>query len=139
MAKQLTDPQRAWLAGHRDRSAAWLHTCLWDGFEIHHIDGDHNNNEIGTKGGANSRKNMSARQARVLARRAAKARWRPFRDDFGCAMTKLATDKFEQDAIVFSDSLDVMIKQAALVRSALLSLCVTTERSVIGRFALCEL
>jgi hypothetical protein len=31
--------------------------------------------KIAAKGGANSRKNMSARRARVLARRAAKARW----------------------------------------------------------------
>ena len=33
----------AWLSAHPERSRDWLETRLKDGFDIHHIDGDANN------------------------------------------------------------------------------------------------
>ena len=36
----------AWLAAHPDRSEDWLKARLYEGFDIHHMDGDHENNEI---------------------------------------------------------------------------------------------
>lgn len=35
----------AWLANHPDRSERWLRNMLADGFQVHHIDGDHSNDE----------------------------------------------------------------------------------------------
>ena len=35
---------RVWLAAHPSRSAAWLKARTSDGFHIHHVDGDHGNN-----------------------------------------------------------------------------------------------
>lgn len=35
----------AWLAAHPHRSASWLRERLGDGFDVHHLDGDHANNE----------------------------------------------------------------------------------------------
>ena len=32
-----------WLATHPTRSELWLKTALAEGFEIHHVDGHHNN------------------------------------------------------------------------------------------------
>ena len=34
-----------WLADHPHRTEAWLRERLRDGFDIHHIDGDHQNND----------------------------------------------------------------------------------------------
>ena len=34
-----------WLQKHPDRSEEWLETVLSNGFDIHHLDGDHSNNE----------------------------------------------------------------------------------------------
>jgi hypothetical protein len=34
----------AWLQAHPDRSAEWLAERLRDGFDVHHVDGDHQNN-----------------------------------------------------------------------------------------------
>ena len=36
----------AWLAGHPDRSEAWLREKLAEGFDVHHLDGDHFNNDF---------------------------------------------------------------------------------------------
>lgn len=33
-----------WLEAHPDRTADWLSDRLEDGFELHHVDGDRNNN-----------------------------------------------------------------------------------------------
>jgi hypothetical protein len=35
----------AWLSAHRHRSAKWLLRRLAEGFDIHHLDGDHENND----------------------------------------------------------------------------------------------
>jgi hypothetical protein len=35
----------AWLSVHPDRTEEWLADRLSDGFDIHHVDGDHGNNE----------------------------------------------------------------------------------------------
>ena len=34
----------AWLQAHPERSADWLKRMLREGFQVHHIDGDHHNN-----------------------------------------------------------------------------------------------
>ncbi len=34
----------AWLAAHPSRTADWLRSQLDDGFDVHHVDGDRNNN-----------------------------------------------------------------------------------------------
>lgn len=36
---------RVWLSVHPERSADWLQDRLKDGFDIHHLDGDHGNND----------------------------------------------------------------------------------------------
>lgn len=36
---------RAWLCAHPSRSDGWLKDKLRDGFDVHHIDGDHTNND----------------------------------------------------------------------------------------------
>lgn len=38
---------RVWLAAHPERTESWLLDRLKDGFDIHHIDGDHSNNTVG--------------------------------------------------------------------------------------------
>ena len=35
----------AWLAAHPERSVAWLMERRRDGFDVHHLDGDHGNND----------------------------------------------------------------------------------------------
>lgn len=35
----------AWLSAHQDRTAEWLAERLRDGFDVHHLDGDHGNND----------------------------------------------------------------------------------------------
>lgn len=35
----------AWLTAHPRRTVEWLKDKLRDGFDIHHLDGDHNNND----------------------------------------------------------------------------------------------
>lgn len=35
----------AWLEGHPHRSPEWLASQLRDGFDVHHLDGDHANND----------------------------------------------------------------------------------------------
>ena len=37
--------QRAWLKAHPDRGSSWLKGMLAEGFDVHHIDGDHGNND----------------------------------------------------------------------------------------------
>jgi hypothetical protein len=34
-----------WLGSHPNRTEAWLRARLYDGFDIHHLDGNHDNNE----------------------------------------------------------------------------------------------
>lgn len=36
---------RAWLKAHPERDAKWLYERTHDGFDVHHIDGDHDNND----------------------------------------------------------------------------------------------
>lgn len=36
---------RAWLGAHPERSEEWLADRLRDGFDVHHVDGDHGNND----------------------------------------------------------------------------------------------
>lgn len=38
---------RAWLAVHPDRTEGWLRDRLAEGFDVHHLDGDHGNDEPG--------------------------------------------------------------------------------------------
>jgi hypothetical protein len=44
---RLSPPQIAWLTKHQERSEEWLRARLADGFEIHHLDGNHANDEPG--------------------------------------------------------------------------------------------
>lgn len=34
----------AWLSAHTERTREWLEAMISDGFEVHHVDGDHSNN-----------------------------------------------------------------------------------------------
>lgn len=43
--KPLQPYHHAWLGNHSHRSEAWLRERLADGFDIHHIDANHFNNE----------------------------------------------------------------------------------------------
>jgi hypothetical protein len=36
---------KAWLEAHPERTARWLREMLRDGFSIHHLDGNHGNND----------------------------------------------------------------------------------------------
>ncbi len=46
MASNKLEPYHfAWLSTHPERDALWLVERLRDGFDIHHLDGDHSNNE----------------------------------------------------------------------------------------------
>lgn len=38
---------QAWLDAHPERDEAWLRRQLADGFDVHHMDGDHSNNDPG--------------------------------------------------------------------------------------------
>lgn len=94
----------AWLVGHPERTAVWLKAKITEGFEVHHVDGDHENNEPGnlvliegadhmrlhhlpfartqTAGrlGAKARmKKISPKLRSVIARHAAMKRWYPHR------------------------------------------------------------
>lgn len=42
--KELEPYHRIWLSNHPNRSEQWLKNCLQDGFDIHHLDGHHENN-----------------------------------------------------------------------------------------------
>ena len=35
----------AWLAAHPHRDRRWFRARLRDGFDVHHLDGDHDNND----------------------------------------------------------------------------------------------
>lgn len=37
----------AWLVEHPDRTREWLKRMMLEGFDVHHVDGDHTNNEPG--------------------------------------------------------------------------------------------
>jgi len=41
----LAEYHHVWLANHPERSSEWLIARLADGFDLHHVDGDHSNNE----------------------------------------------------------------------------------------------
>ena len=43
--RQKEKTQKAWLIAHATRSEAWLDRILAEGFDIHHIDEDHTNND----------------------------------------------------------------------------------------------
>lgn len=46
MAKRKLKPYHAaWLSTHPDRSEDWLREKLKEGFDVHHVDGDHSNND----------------------------------------------------------------------------------------------
>lgn len=45
MAKPLASYHFAWLSKHPERTAEWLSERLADGFQVHHIDGDHGNDD----------------------------------------------------------------------------------------------
>src|SRR5215472_8535600 len=45
MANRLQTYHWAWLAAHPERSERWLRDRLADGFDVHHADGDHFNND----------------------------------------------------------------------------------------------
>jgi hypothetical protein len=42
---RLEDHHLAWLMAHPHRSSEWLKNALKDGFDVHHMDGDHSNND----------------------------------------------------------------------------------------------
>ena len=107
---QLMPHHVAWLAFHPERSTDWFIERMAEGFQVHHVDGDHGNDhphnlvliegsdhmrlhgifrlkrnpghmsKIGTKGGTNSRKNLGKRKRRQLAVKAANVRWKKHRD-----------------------------------------------------------
>lgn len=41
----MRDHHEAWLSAHPRRSKEWLSAMLADGFNVHHLDGDHGNND----------------------------------------------------------------------------------------------
>lgn len=43
--KRLLPHQKAWLLAHPHRTEEWLRERSKDGFDIHHLDGDHDNND----------------------------------------------------------------------------------------------
>lgn len=43
--KPLQPYHHAWLGAHPERSETWLRARLKDGFDVHHLDGDHANND----------------------------------------------------------------------------------------------
>lgn len=45
LARDLEPYHIAWLDKHPERDIAWLRDRMRDGFDIHHIDGDHSNND----------------------------------------------------------------------------------------------
>lgn len=45
MPRGLEGYHRAWLSAHPERSEEWLVDRLADGFDIHHLDGNHSNND----------------------------------------------------------------------------------------------
>ena len=45
MAKPLKEYHFAWLSSHPERTTDWLRFMLKAGFDIHHLDGDHGNND----------------------------------------------------------------------------------------------
>lgn len=100
----LTSYHLVWLSAHPQRSAEWLKAHIADGFQVHHVNGDHTNEspdnlvlidgndhlaivhakpalrvhrlvDHSRKGGKNSRKYMTKKMARRLARKANRARW----------------------------------------------------------------
>jgi hypothetical protein len=44
-ARDMQPHHVAWLGAHPHRSEEWLRAHLKDGFDIHHLDGDHDNND----------------------------------------------------------------------------------------------
>lgn len=41
----MKDHHYAWLSRHPDRDEQWLQQALSAGFDVHHVDGDHGNND----------------------------------------------------------------------------------------------
>jgi len=41
---EMPEHHQKWLEQHPERSAEWLRERLRDGFDVHHLDGDHGNN-----------------------------------------------------------------------------------------------
>jgi hypothetical protein len=41
----MKDYHFAWLSVHPERTATWLECALADGFDVHHLDGNHENND----------------------------------------------------------------------------------------------
>ena len=41
----LAKHHEAWLIAHPERSAQWFRRVIADGFDVHHLDGDHDNND----------------------------------------------------------------------------------------------
>ena len=42
---EMNSYHRAWLTAHLDRTEAWLRERLAEGFDIHHLDGNHSTND----------------------------------------------------------------------------------------------
>lgn len=40
----MLEHHRAWLSAHPERTERWLNERLLDGFDVHHLDGNHMNN-----------------------------------------------------------------------------------------------
>lgn len=45
MAKKLKDYHYIWLKSHPDRNEEWLRTKIAEGFQVHHINGNHYDND----------------------------------------------------------------------------------------------
>lgn len=45
MSRPLKPYHLAWLSVRPNRTEAWLIAALLDGFDVHHLDGDHSNND----------------------------------------------------------------------------------------------
>jgi hypothetical protein len=112
---------RAWLDAHPDRTADWLKRMLAEGFQVHHIDGDHSNNHpanlalienvdhlrlhgmfglarpgirIGAiKGGKARMSKMSKKERSAHQSMAAKARWKAVRKRRRVAQARRQKDR----------------------------------------------
>lgn len=103
--RELKPCEVAWLDAHPARSAEWLIHRLNDGFEIHHVDGNHDNNAPGNVvliegvdhmrmhgmcvkalrqatghlGGTKRAQRLSAKRRSAIARQGGRARWKKHR------------------------------------------------------------
>lgn len=110
---------RAWLSAHPHRSAEWLDRMVEEGFEVHHLDHNHANDEpanlvliegrdhmrlhglsrritarnAGKRGAAVRFENSTPEERKRLANAAANARWSAYRANLGEPWLELGLTK----------------------------------------------